>query len=534
MFPYRHTQQELVAPFIDALAANHRNQIRFRQFEPLLDTIKDSLTEGKTEGVHAHISPTHPESADQSAKEFYLSVVEQCESDPEAVSTDHLAAAVAIGVRESKQDLLGIIYEEMGCTDESYGDQYFTPPNVSHALGEINRIAYDEFDRPEPDLDNVSTGKTTLSMFDSPGEDEDPSEQAAQRVDTDGGAATARTIFDPACGTGRLGIGAAHAVEEDEPVIIGWELQRVAAKIAAINLTLQGFNGIIIQGNALRMEAGYLHRVTQSEPAHISDYNPTKELRGDIPSSSEAEDSEFNALQLLQSPAPEEVDEAIGELIAILENGFDHGLTNPPFTPEKIEDMRRDRHPEMVGRIPEDYETATQDYASGKLRNSQKAPWLFAELLKDYLKPDGAGTIICPSSLQANPSQEAGRDWFMDRCGYLESSLELPSETFAPETKTKTGVMTFKPRPAETHGVEVDYEVKMAVIEAVGHDTSGDEIMYVPDGDDTAATISMNSLSDNPFYTLSRWLGDEGDEMTLPDDDLPAFIDSHRREQATS
>lgn len=538
MLPYNHLQEDVIEPFVTALSKNVRNQIAFKQFKQLIDTIQASLIDGKTEGDHAHITPDGEDAED--VQGTFKRIVKQCETSPGDVGLETISAGVAIAIRESKQDILGTMYQSMGCNSDHSNGQYFTPPNVSRALGDINAAAHDNFDRPEIDTNVVVTEKATLSAFGQTGDDDaDSGETTSNGLSIPNRGpedAEMRTIFDPACGSGRLGLGVAHSVSADgkTPVLVGWELQQTAALMAAITLSLQGGNGYIVQGNAVRMEPYHLYRVNQSDEAYLTEYRLTDRHRNKVPSETNSDIDSGDVLGMLNAEQPSDGEGAINELVAILEYGFDHGITNPPFERMRIEDINRARDQLSGGREAGDYEVATKDYNSGELRNAQMPPWLFAELLGDYVKEEGTATVICSRTLTANISQKDERNWFMNRCGIIESTIDLPETTFAPATKTRTSVITFMPRTEKEAKADVDpeHQVQMYEVKSVGHDATGDPVVFTPDGDASPRTVKVESLSDEPYHTLTRWLADAGEEITVPDDELQTLRRNHRSQDA--
>lgn len=117
--------------------------------------------------------------------------------------------------QESNLDVLGDVYEEFGMNSNHFG-QYFTPHPTAKMLARVN--VDDSHDNPPV------------------------------------------SIADPACGSGRLLIYAAREIDE-EVWAFGQDLDEMCAMISAINFTLFNLNGIIIQGDSLKLTK---HRAWQT------------------------------------------------------------------------------------------------------------------------------------------------------------------------------------------------------------------------------------------------------------------------------
>ncbi|RLM94394.1 N-6 DNA methylase [Haloarcula sp. Atlit-7R] len=121
--------------------------------------------------------------------------------------------------RETNLDVLGDVYEEFGMSSSHFG-QYFTPhPAAKMVAG----VSVDESHDSSP----VS-------------------------------------IADPTCGSGRLLVYAARNIDE-EVWAFGQDLDEMCARMAAINFTLFNLNGIIIQGDSLKLTKHRAWQTTHSK-----------------------------------------------------------------------------------------------------------------------------------------------------------------------------------------------------------------------------------------------------------------------------
>ncbi|MDS0261966.1 N-6 DNA methylase [Haloarcula sp. S1CR25-12] len=127
---------------------------------------------------------------------------------------------LVLGLEESKEDILGGVYEHYGLTSDRFG-QYFTPGPVSRAMAAMT--IPDDGDLREATLDDP------LVIGDISG-----------------------------CGSGRLIVDSARQLRTVAPevaaVFIGYEKDSLCAKMAVINFVLNDIIGYVLLGDALKLK----------------------------------------------------------------------------------------------------------------------------------------------------------------------------------------------------------------------------------------------------------------------------------------
>lgn len=497
--PYRHELRGAVKPFVDALTAGYGRSVH-KRFQSTMGEIEALLVDG---GVPR-----------ENLESIYLSTIEKCRDDASEVSDRELAEAIAAVTVATGTDVLGILYQHTGRTAEEHFDQYFTPPNAATALASAGETTRTHFEPPSPNVENVS-GETTLAMFSG-----DNNDSEGSSVAPDGGsvAASENTVyFDPACGSGRLLLAAARR-SSDAPVVLGWDLDRDAARMAALTLALNEIPGWVVGGDAIHMAPREVYRITPAADTPLQcfrSYSP--EDTPSIISTRPDNPRDYAPRTALESPQ-DSVDAVIEEINRTLERGIDQTIANPPFSSRDLEDGAP-----VKNRSHTDYETAQNPVGgtTGTLRGSQGFEWLFAELGLEYTRPEGAVSLIAPTSMLANPSDSAEREWLLD-VAYYEAGIELPPETFAPETTTGTSIISLIPKEPDDVGLEINHDIFMAVAETVGHDNQATRKQLTKDGE--PAETATEDLPE--FYKTHRWRGI--DTIAIPDDDLVPAIREHR------
>lgn len=152
-------------------------------------------------------------------------------------------------------------------------------------------------------------------------------------------------------------------------------------------------------------------------------------------------------------------------------NKFSLLLTNPPFG-SKIPVRGEDK----LGQYTLAKKWTKQkngEWKIGKLDEKKTPQVLFIErdvaLLADY----GQMAIVLPDGVFGNATFSYIRKWLMDQ-GRILAVVDIPAETFQPNTSTKTSVLVFQKLPKDK--IPQDYEVFMAVAETCGHDRRGKPI----------------------------------------------------------
>lgn len=499
--PYRHELRDVVKPLADAITAT-RTHSTGRRFDNVLDEIEELLQ-----------ADTIPR---ENAEEEYVSVVAACRENPREVSDEELARAVAAVTAATKTDILGALYQLIGRTAEDYFNQYFTPPNAADALRGIGESTRGHFEPPEPTVENVS-GQSALGMFG--GETSDSARTDGGAIDDPSDGTT--VFFDPACGSGRLLLAAGRGTEN--AVCLGWDIERTAARMTALTLGFVGIPGWVVGGDALTMGMREIYRIgadSENTPQYFRSYQP--EDAPEMPKSRDHESGEntecsaFDPREALSSPA-DSVEDCFTEIECVLRRGVDQTVGNPPF--DKCDLSENGTGPLSLSRFDTAHRTIGDH--DTKTKGSQRYEWLFLEHALNYTLPSGAVSLIIPTSMLGNPTEQAERQWLMGQA-YLDASIELPPATFAPETTTGTSIIAFVPRQADAEDLDVDYQIFMAVAEAVGQNEDGTRLSYTDD----AGTIALDTESLPRYYRGHGWLG--RDTITQPDDDLYAVLKNHR------
>lgn len=159
---------------------------------------------------------------------------------------------------------------------------------------------------------------------------------------------------------------------------------------------------------------------------------------------------------------------------------FDIVITNPPFGSKiPIDD------PHILAQ----FELPAFETKNGSRRSSMPPEQLFIERCLQLLKPGGRLAIVLPDSILSNPGLAFIRRWILKRTRVI-ASVDLPQETFEPYTGTQTSVLLLQKKTDQEMLIEQetgnlhDYEIFMAIPQAVGHDRRGNPLyLRTPDGE---------------------------------------------------
>ena len=148
---------------------------------------------------------------------------------------------------------------------------------------------------------------------------------------------------------------------------------------------------------------------------------------------------------------------------------FDAIITNPPFGSDlKIDDPHILRQFQLCG----------YELEGSNARGSMTPDQLFIERCIQLLRPGGRLAIVLPDSILSNPGLLYIRKWVLSTTRVI-ASVDLPKETFQPHTGTQTSVLLLQKKTdaeiatEEELGRLREYEIFMAIPEAVGHDRRG-------------------------------------------------------------
>lgn len=158
--------------------------------------------------------------------------------------------------------------------------------------------------------------------------------------------------------------------------------------------------------------------------------------------------------------------------IKIAPGKFSILLTNPPFG-SKIKVQGEDKLKQYDFGYKWSKDKKTNIWTKGELKDDETPQVLFIErdyqLLADY----GKMAIVLPDGFFGNDGFAYARHWLKER-GKILAIIDIPVETFQPNTATKTSVMIYQKLPIEE--IPEDYEIFMAICSTCGHDRRGNEI----------------------------------------------------------
>lgn len=157
--------------------------------------------------------------------------------------------------------------------------------------------------------------------------------------------------------------------------------------------------------------------------------------------------------------------------IKIGTNKFSVLLTNPPFG-SKIPVRGEDKLKQYDLGYKWSKDKKTNAWAQGKLKDKESPQVLFIErdvqLLRDY----GRMAIVLPDGVFGNDTFGYIRAWLKEH-GRILAVIDIPVETFQPNTATKTSVLVFQKLPQDK--IPQDYDIFMAIVSTCGHDRRGNE-----------------------------------------------------------
>ncbi|MEM5777421.1 MAG: N-6 DNA methylase [Candidatus Aenigmatarchaeota archaeon] len=155
-------------------------------------------------------------------------------------------------------------------------------------------------------------------------------------------------------------------------------------------------------------------------------------------------------------------------------------FTNPPFG-SKIPVSGEDKLKQYDLAHDWIFDEKEGKWKMGKLKDKESPQILFIERCLQLLKDGGKMAIILPDGIFGNESLAYIRNWLLKQ-GKIIALIDVPLETFMPNTSTKTTVLFFQ----KLSKIDQDYPVFMAVAETCGHDRRGkelqdDDITKIPD-----------------------------------------------------
>lgn len=250
-------------------------------------------------------------------------------------------------------------------------------------------------------------------------------------------------IIDPACGSGGFLVEALKYVwqkVDKKANVYNWqknEIEREKQKISSTN-----FRGID--------KDYFLSKVTK---AYMT-------LIGDGTSGTVCDDSLETQLNWSQATKNK-----------VQLESFNVVLTNPPFgskIPVRGEDKLKQfdlGHKWKKGKNSNLWE-------KGKLKDKEAPQILFIERCLQLLKDGGRMSIVLPDGVFGNESLAYLRNWLLKKSRII-AIIDVPIETFMPNTSTKTTILFLKKEKNKEKNE--DYPIFMAVAETCGHDRRGKE-----------------------------------------------------------
>lgn len=168
-------------------------------------------------------------------------------------------------------------------------------------------------------------------------------------------------------------------------------------------------------------------------------------------------------------------------------------LTNPPFG-SKIPVTGEDKLKQYELAHKWKNKKGTNDWEKMKLAEKEAPQILFIERCYQLLKYGGRMAIVLPDGVFGNNQLGYIRKFIMQRFR-LVAVIDIPLETFMPNTGTKTSILVVqKLKPQD---IPADYPVFMCVAETCGHDRRGN----IKEEDDIAQISSLfrNWAKENNF-----------------------------------
>ncbi len=252
-------------------------------------------------------------------------------------------------------------------------------------------------------------------------------------------------IIDPACGSGGFLIEALRHV---------WnKLDKEAQEYHWSDINLQEEKMSVALGNIRGIDKDYfLAKVARAYMAII----------GDGKSGIFCEDSLDN---------PKNWSEKTRQKIHLKE--FTVLLTNPPFG-SKIPVRGEEKLKQFdLGYKWKKNKKTGQWEKTNKFKDKEAPQILFIERCLQFLSDGGRMAIVLPDGIYGNESLAYIRQWLLDKARIV-AIVDVPIETFMPNTSTKTSIMILQKLPKEE--IPEDYPIFMAVAETCGHDRRGKEL----------------------------------------------------------
>lgn len=153
-------------------------------------------------------------------------------------------------------------------------------------------------------------------------------------------------------------------------------------------------------------------------------------------------------------------------------NKFSILLTNPPFG-SKIKVQGEEKLKQYDFGYKWSLDKKTGAWNKGELKEYETPQVLFIERNYQFLANYGKMGIVLPDGFFGNQGFSYVRHWLKER-GKILAVIDIPVETFQPNTSTKTSVLIYQKLPKEK--IPENYNIFMAICNSCGHDRRGNEI----------------------------------------------------------
>ncbi|KAK3605064.1 hypothetical protein CHS0354_000730 [Potamilus streckersoni] len=150
---------------------------------------------------------------------------------------------------------------------------------------------------------------------------------------------------------------------------------------------------------------------------------------------------------------------------------FDVILTNPPFG-SKIPVAGEEKLKQFELAHQWKKNKTDKNWEKSKLKDKEAPQILFIERCLQLLKVGGRMAIVLPEGTFGNTDLGYIRKFIVENCR-LVAVIDLPIETFMPNTGTKTSILVAQ--KVDKKKLKNDYPVFMAIAETCGHDRRGNE-----------------------------------------------------------
>jgi len=144
-------------------------------------------------------------------------------------------------------------------------------------------------------------------------------------------------------------------------------------------------------------------------------------------------------------------------------------LTNPPFGSKiPVRGEEKLKQYELAHKWKLNKQTG--EWEKGILKDKEAPQILFIERCLQLLKDGGRMAIVLPDGIYGNNQLGYIRQWLLERARIV-AIIDVPIETFMPNTPTKTTIMILQKLPKNK--IPNDYPIFMTIAETCGHDRRG-------------------------------------------------------------